>query len=346
MSSSHRTVCRFVIRAADGRRSAEWRVWTGKEHGKPKDDLYLAPSTQAIDFKISLHPGTWHGQHGLSDAVREQVRPGDRHALARWDLTPSELFPGWSAWYVIQFPEQELVDIPLASTSPQEIIAAPAEGNSVHVILMVGAPGVELPPAMESSVVGTLDRGNGGKVALIAFEAPFDQSVLVGIGSGLRGQGYWEIPGRRAEPEPFGWVVESASDGTRRSTEFNDLRRIGAKEDEFCLPEFLGNLRPWAEKPTEVDDRGLVCAVLVVPRVGEAELFVDFRARCDHSHLAHDARKLVNAARCGEIDSGWDQLSNGDWVTGIAVARVLSETGGIGDGAWATSPESDDDPGA
>lgn len=239
-----------------------------------------------------------------------------------------------------------MMHVPPTSTSPHEAVEAPARGHSLHVLVVVGDPGAALPSELTPFVIGMLDRGNGGQVALVGIETPFDQQALEGVENGSLDFAPWEVPGLRAEPEPFGWIVDVGNDGTRRSTEFSASRRKNRRAEEFSMPDFPGRLRPWAEKPTEVDDRGLTCAVLIVPDLGEAELFVDFRARCDHLHLAHDARKLVEAARRGEVDHGWHQLENGDWVTGIGVLRVMAELGGLTDGDWAAGPKEDDDPGA
>ena len=68
MDYPQETVCRFVVAAGDGRRSSEWRVWTAKEGGKATDEVYLAPQTQMVDFKISLHSNGF-AQYGVSEAV-------------------------------------------------------------------------------------------------------------------------------------------------------------------------------------------------------------------------------------------------------------------------------------
>jgi hypothetical protein len=348
VSAPHRTVCRFVVKSSDGRRSSEWRVWTGKEAGKPKDDVYLAPSTQVVDFKISLHPASGHGQYGLSDAVRAQARPGDRHALARWELATDEMFPGWTPWYVLQFPEQELVDLPLTSASSQVVVDAPPPGSSLHVLVLISGPGVRLAPDVPS--IAELDRANGGCVALVPIVTPFDPGSLADAEQPHVGLTPWAIPGLRGEPEPFGWVVDAGLDGTRRSTEYNRSERDEREPEPLSLPEFPGVLMPWEEKPREIDDRGLLCALLIVPEVGEAELFIDFRARCNHQHLGGDARRLVEAARKGELDHGWSRLLNGDLCTGISMPRVFSELGGMSEDQWATGPGGpepydDEDPG-
>jgi hypothetical protein len=350
VSSPSPTVCRFVVRSTDGRRSSEWRVWTGKEGGEPKDDIYLAPSTQAVDFKINLHPASGHGQYGLSDALRAQVRPGDRHALSRWELTTEEMIPGWTPWYALQFPEQELVALPLTSSARQVVVDAPLAGTSLHVLVLVSGPGVALPPDVQEVAIALLARGNGGSVALVPLATPFDPASLADVDQPCSGLGGWAIPGLRGEPQPFGWIVDAGLEGTRRSTEYDSSRRSAQAATEFTLPDFPGVLVPWEEKPLEIDDRGLLCALLIVPAGGDARLYVDFRARCSHEHLASDARRLVEAARRGDLDRGWSELPGGDLWTGISNSRVLSELGGMTEDQWAVGPgdpEPDDgDPGA
>jgi hypothetical protein len=51
---------RFAVTAEDGRRSADWRVWTARN----SDDIYVAARQVVGDFKVSLHQsGSW--QHGF-----------------------------------------------------------------------------------------------------------------------------------------------------------------------------------------------------------------------------------------------------------------------------------------
>ena len=338
MSAPHQTVCRFVIKSTDGRRSSEWRVWTGRDGGKPRDDVYLAPSTQLVDFKISLHPATGHGQYGLSDKVRAQARPGDRQALSRWQLATKEISPGWTPWYVLQFPEGELVDLPGTSSASQIVVDASPPGMSTVVLVLVSGPGVSLPTDVQDHVIATLSRANGGSVALVTFASPFDPASLADVDQPPAGLAPWAIPGLQGEPEPFGWIVDAGLDGTRESTEYNKFERARRAAENFTLPDFPGRLVPWDEKPDEVNDRGLICALLIVPAAGEPQLSIDFRARCDHQHLAGDARQLVEAARSGRLDHGWSRLANGNLCTGLSVSRVLSELGEMSDDQWATGP--------
>lgn len=333
MNSPRETVCRFVVISADGRRSSEWRVWTGQEGKKPTDDVYLAPRTQVVDFKISLHSDGW-GQYGLSQAVRDAARPGDRHAPLRWELGRAEILPGWTPVYCLQFPESELAAIPLSDESPVKIPASGA-GLAIGVMIMISEAGTELPEGLRSGAVSMLDRKNGGKVAIIATPMPFDAGILTELDSPADRLSPWSVPATQAEPEPYGWVVHAGTEGTRRSTEFNGERR-GTGQRELSLPGFPGEIRPWSERP-EVD-LDLTCAVLVCSSYGQPQLFVDTRARCDHRHLGKDATDLVIAHRQGQLDHGWGRLASGDHYTCISTPRVLEELGGMDPGQWVSGP--------
>ncbi len=327
------TVCRFVVVSTDGRRSSEWRVWTGQEGKKPTDDVYLAPRTQIVDFKISLHKDGW-GQYGLSQAVRDALRPGDRHAPLRWELSRTEMFPGWLPMYTIVFPESELDTVAPSDEAPI-VIPAPSSGNAIGVMILASAGAdVELPSGLDEGVVALLDRKNGGKVAVVAVPMPFDDGVLASLEVPPSGMSPWAISGSQAESEPFGWMVNAASDGTRMSTEFNGLRR--RTDREFVIPGFTGVIRPWDERPRV--DRDISCAVLVCPGGGPAQLYLDLRARCNHAHLASDVNDLVLAHGRGELDHGWGRLPNGDAYTCLAMPRVLEELGGIDPSQWAPGP--------
>lgn len=328
------TVCRFVVQSADGRRSAEWRVWTGKENGRPGNDIYLAPSTQVADHKVSLHPASGHGQHGLSDAARKDVRPGDKHAIDRWELSTKEVHPGWSIWYLLQFPESQMADLPLRSPSLHTVVPAAATGKALLILVMVGKPGAESPADQDEFVIASLDRANGGRVDLVRIEVEFDARLLSDAENGQAGWIPWEVTGLTAQPEPFGWLVDIGNEGARRCTEFFGLAGADGRLAEFVLPDFPGLVRPWVDKPPEVNDKGLTCAVLVVPAKGKPELFIDPRSRCDHLHLSADATALAAAAKNGNLDHGWTRLDRSTVATCISTERVLTELGGLDEDAW------------
>jgi len=335
MDYPQETVCLFVVAAGDGRRSSEWRVWTAKEGGKATDEVYLAPQTQMVDFKISLHSNGC-AQYGVSEAVRAAARPGDRRALLRWELGHTELYPGWTPVYCLQFPDSELAELPVTVAS-QVVVPASAVGMALVVIIMISDAAVALPGNLPEHVIGMLDRKNGGRVAIFATEVPFDPDILAEVDSPLDELTPWAILGTEAAPEPYGWIVHRGLDGTRRSTEFNsDLRAPG--QQPLSLPQFPGVVQPWGERPADVNDRGLACAVLVCPASDQPQLFVDTRARCTHGHLERDATDLVVAHKQGQRDHGWGQLPNGDYYTCISIPRVLAESGGMAPGQWSPGP--------
>lgn len=335
METPPQTVCRFVITSSDGRRSSDWRVWTGREGDKPTNEVYLAPRTQVVDFKISLHSDGW-AQYGLSQAVRDAARPGDRHALLRWELSKTEMFPDWRPLYCLQFPASELVNLPLPDPGPIRIPAAEPGAARVIVMLASDRP-VIIPDELRQNSIGILDRANGGHVLLVSTVMPFDPSFFDQVDAPCDDLAPWAIPGLQAEPEPYGWVVDRGADGTRRSTEYNASVR-GAGSRPPLLADVSAFLAPWEERPVEINDRGLACAILVMPNLGWPRVFVDYQARCDHQHLADDVSKLISAHNAGQIDHGWGRLSNGDNYTMISVRRVLEELGGMGPDQWAPGP--------
>lgn len=336
MSAANETVCRFVVVSPDGRRSSEWRVWTAQEGKAPSDDVYLAPRSHVVDFKISLHYGDNTGQYGLSQAIRDASRPGDKKALLRWDLATAEIFPGWKPAYLLQFPESELAEVPLKGESAI-ILPAPDIGSALQIMVLTGTPGAEIPAGLHDGVVGILDRENGGNVVIVSMPTPFDPEVFKNLDSPARTMSGWAIPGTRAASGPFGWVTHQGEGGFVRSTEFNkDLHAEGGAE--LSLPCFPGIVRPWDERPSV--DLDIVCAVLVCPATAEPQLFLDPRSRCNHQHLDKDATDLVRAHQRGETDDNWGRLPNGDLFTCLAMPRVLSELGGLDPSQWAPGPGS------
>src|SRR4051812_1092543 len=65
------TVLRFAVVSPDGRRSCEWRVWTGSR--KPTNEVYMAPRSMGGELKLSIHSDGWC-QHGLTGGVRASLR--------------------------------------------------------------------------------------------------------------------------------------------------------------------------------------------------------------------------------------------------------------------------------
>lgn len=83
---------RFVVRAGDGRRSAQWRVWTGSRNNAPSDEVYVAPRSLGSEVKVSLNSdGTC--LYKLTNEANPWARLGDRHALHRWAIE-DDFIPG------------------------------------------------------------------------------------------------------------------------------------------------------------------------------------------------------------------------------------------------------------
>jgi len=84
VSRDDQVAYRFVVWAGDGRRSAQWRVWTGSRNNAPSDEVYIAPRSLGSEVKVSLHSdGTC--LYRLTKEANPRARLGDRHALHRWD---------------------------------------------------------------------------------------------------------------------------------------------------------------------------------------------------------------------------------------------------------------------
>ncbi|WP_009473893.1 hypothetical protein [Rhodococcus sp. JVH1] len=274
------------------------------------------------DSKISLHRDGM-AQIGLSKAVRDQLRPGDKKALLRWEMADVEVIPGWKARYVLQFPESELEQLDSVPLKAVRIPSAGA-GRSLHVIVMTSGPDCTLPPG--TNVAALLGRGNGGHVAVVVLETDFDPRTFDALKAGpetsLTG---WSVPSVVTEREPFGWIVHRRYDEVRVSTEYSFLKR--RPERKLALADFEGAVLPWAKKPPEADHRDAACAILVCSQRRRPKLYVDRRSRCNHEHLAGDAMDLVAAFDRNEIDRGWSTLRNGEYFTMIGMPEVLKAKG-------------------
>jgi len=109
VSRDDQVAYRFVVWAGDGRRSAQWRVWTGSRNNAPSDEVYIAPRSLGSEVKVSLHSdGTC--LYRLTKEANPRARLGDRHALHRWTIEDG-FIPGTSVrrGLRLRFPEDELV---------------------------------------------------------------------------------------------------------------------------------------------------------------------------------------------------------------------------------------------
>lgn len=321
VASKKTSVVRFFVQAPDGRRSAEWRVWTGKGNNI-SDELYATPRDRAEHFKFSLH-SNGYSQFGFSASVRERLRPGDQDAIAKWKRSGSEIVPGWRASLVLQFPASQLrhpTEAPSKNAVAVHTDAVP--GTTTFITLGVGGPGVQ---ADGLDLVGLLDRRNGGHVAVIYQTLSIDVEDKLSIAARALGRIPLVIPGVALD-QPFDWFVDCMRDGTRAVTEFS-VEPTDENAPLPSLPGFTGQVRRWNHGPGEFRHLELACAVFVYRADGRTELFVDQHSRCDHSELGRDAGRLVRQVEDNNMDEEWGHLAGGDLYSLISTRRVLEEAG-------------------
>lgn len=319
-------VARFAITAPDGRRSAEWRVWTGKNR-KVTDELYLAPRHRAAEFKYSLHSGRRsplgrYSQLAYLKPVRDRLRPGDKGAIDKWKPIEQEILPNWRVALCLQFQESELRalnDRPLTVSTIKVPSAAP--GCAVNVLVLIGTAAASLDGL---DTIAVLDQESGGKVAVVHLALPFDPAMTAALRARAASRIPLIIPG--FDPaEPFDWVVVPGKNGSRLVIEYAVSPREGGALPP--LSPFRGTVLPWNEVPVEFRDMELVCGLLVYGPGSTSRLYVDQRARCDHSSLGLNAHHLCQIADSGRFDAGWGRLTTGESYTLLSTRRVLEEAG-------------------
>lgn len=308
------TVVRFAVVASDGRRSSEWRVWTGDK--KPSDEVYIAPRSGGDRAKISLHKDGY-SQHGPTKPTREGLRPEDRRAFDRW-FKRVEVLPGWRFGYVLGFADSELRDDQPALPADVVVIPAPpAEQLVLVTVFIVDAPAPAYPDLTPLRQLVYLERRGGGAVAVCVLDVPHEQAWVDDAYAILRAPAsVWSLPQPFSREQDYAWAHGQAPDGTRRVLELaprGTLKvRQGTLEDRFP-----GEVRPWDELPVPERPDLDMCAVLQVPPGATPILYVDDRARCDHAHLADDAAALLSSLQRGQLDAGWDRLPDGSYITGV-----------------------------
>jgi hypothetical protein len=315
-------VLRFAVVADDGRRSSEWRVWTGSK--KPSDDVYVSPMSSAGRFKISLHQDGYC-QRGLTDAIRRHVREEDRAALDKWDQGP-EVAPGWRYGYGVLFAESELrhIDRPLSSSTIK--IQAPPRDASLGVGILIGDASTdpELELGEQGRVEGYLARRSGGVVAVCSFMIPEEPNWIAEGREILRHpESAWYAGPPLSDEDQFAWGFTGEGEELRAAYE------IAVDEPlpwtvPGALREFNGQVRPWAEVPVAVPSGVDPCALLLMP-IGEAQpqLFLHEHARCEHSELQRTANELVQAHDLVQLDEGWMRLPDGRYFTLIMTRRAV-----------------------
>jgi len=161
---------RFVVAAADGRRSVDWRVWTARN----SDDAYVAARLVAGEIKVSLHEsGSW--QHGFvtDDKAGKHRPPGTPRHFAIWPRPP-EMVPGWTLAMKMVVPASELQTRPSSGTLERPVIEIPAPPGhqAVVVEIWLEAAGDHAFLRLEESyLAGRLRQHGGGRVWVVSRAA-------------------------------------------------------------------------------------------------------------------------------------------------------------------------------
>jgi hypothetical protein len=321
MGVRNRPVIRFAVQSDDGRRSSEWRVWTGNK--RPTDDAYLAPRSSSGRVKISLHKDGYR-QHGLTEPVRAGVRPEDRRALDRWHAQQGP-FPGMEIAYAIHFPVSELRPGPALGDSTLAI-PAPSDNDELAVlVVLLDEPGSHV--SMQSDnfqEFGRLPRATRGDLVLggvvresVAEQVERARSILKEPGS------TWAVGQPLSDEENFAWQFGEWPDGTHCAAEFAVDHTV-SKFSAGAVGAAFADVRPIQEfsgpKRSDMD----FCAVLQIHKNSTTTVFIDHHARCDHSSLVTDLHALVSAFKRRDLDADWDLLEDGSYVTGLRPGSSVS----------------------
>lgn len=310
----------FAAVSLDGRRSSTWRVWTGKSN-KPSDDLYAAPRSQAGRLKVSIHKDG-RCQYGPMELVRRDLRPGDRHALDRWELAPPAP-DEWIPLLVVEFPHAELrpATVPLG----RDVRQAPSGGDGTAQRVTISARGCDADRLTRPDVItlGRLRQPRGTEIVVAADTVEFDRRTL------YRPDGKIETPWWQLPPSSGGdrgRLVLLGVDHHTRTRWFTETSTDDVAPTTLSIDGYDGEVRLWSDRPNggarQNDFR--FCAMLRVSPDWKPTLYVDTRARCNFDSLGATAGRLIAEARTTGFDGGWDRLHDDSWVTGLATARVLA----------------------
>lgn len=333
MSRRGRTVLRFAVVDDLGRSSEIWRIWTGKK--RPTNDAYLAPRPQASDLKVSLHE-SGECRIGPTGPLRDRLAGADRYALDVWQVDPQG--PPPRALIAIQFHRSELIESEPHLTNV-EAIRIPPGSDSLMVLILIGDP-AEVTPT-EDIRVDVLDRA--GEESLLVVSLPCDPrpDLLEEAKRSLRQHELtsWTLP--VAWPEsPLGWMVTDGRDtgpdapGCPLLLELH----IGVHPSGDSSPDLEGlsiQALPWEQFPGGAPDDPSVCAILLAPgptEDGEAVIFANGHARCDHRNLGATAEAVIRDFRSSGPDSGWSQIIDGDWWYTSLVTRDEAPVRGVATG--------------
>ncbi len=134
---------RWRAQSPDGvRRSASWRIWTGKN----SPDIYIAQRQLAGTIKISLHAdGNFQAgfvSNDVSKSWQGEIPGGTRH-LDKW-RRPLEFAHGWTHLFEVVHPEVELRPFVETGLEGKTLVNFPVvKGDALHVCVL----GAQLPVA-------------------------------------------------------------------------------------------------------------------------------------------------------------------------------------------------------
>lgn len=113
---------------------------------------------------------------------------------------------------------------------------------------------------------------------------------------------------------------------------------LGVKELRKRLKHagFRGSVRALSAV-TGLENASVLCAYIRCRPSGVHEVFINTGALCDHHHLTVDVMDLVNAYGNGDLDRGWNLLSNGEASTGV-LTREAAVKAQISPSQCATNP--------
>ena len=311
-------VVRFAVVAHDGRRSAEWRVWTGSR--RPSNDTYLAPRQLTSQLKISLHKdGSF--QHGPTEPARQQIRSGDRHALDRWTAGPEES-PGISIAYILRFYEAHLRTAPELDARTIRV-PAPQVGQMLVVALFTtDHRTTEQDPALkdwdEFAVLPRKDH----EVILASTKMSYDHEVHESdLKDFAASTGYGWRPHPDLASAPFGWAHGVGWGDIRYVDEFAEDYLDSLFAARTPLHDERFEIRDLSDLPTPLPGDVEVCAVLRLTLLGRAQVYLDQRARCDHTALFEEAASLFADARNDACGTAWDRMEDGSLVSGLTTSE-------------------------
>jgi len=203
------------------------------------------------------------------------------------------------------------------------VVGAPPTGLVLLVCVLVSDAPIDI-AALGVDVLAVLTRANGGQVAVVSCSQPWDseqfrhQIQRVGTGVG------WAAPVANTG-DGYAWLF-SGGESLYEFTEFASSRHQLAT-DPVPLPPFKGKVAwlPDSDLPDEMRGRDDLCGVVRMTLDGDATLYVDRRARCDHSRLGVNAEEIRQSWMAGRSDGVFETLPDGSRITRLATLGLYRE---------------------